>query len=109
MAEPIDELVQRWKQNPSPAATIALCDALRDSPRTPLVQQVGEFATQRHAADAAVLVAVARMYMESQKFADAQAALVAAGKLASKDGSIYRWLGECLLRRGDADRAEKVL
>jgi hypothetical protein len=109
MAEPIDQLVQRWKQNPSPAATIALCDALRESPRAPLVQQVGEFATQRHASDATVLVSVARMYMESQRFGDAQAVLVSAGKIASKDGSIYRWLGECLLRRGDADRAEKVL
>ena len=109
MAELIDELVRRWKQNPSPAATIALCEALRENPRTPLVQQVGEFATQRHSADAEVLVSVARMYMESHRFGDAQSVLVAAGKIASKDGTIYRWLGECLLRRGDADRAEKVL
>jgi tetratricopeptide (TPR) repeat protein len=109
MAEPIDELVQRWRQNPSPAATIALCEALRETPRGPLVQQVGEFATQRHAADAGVLVSVARMYIHSTRFADAQSVLVAAGKLAPRDGIIYRWLGECLLRRGDADRAEKVL
>jgi predicted negative regulator of RcsB-dependent stress response len=109
MAEPIDELVQRWKQNPSPAATISLCDALRASPRAPLVQQVGEFATQRHAGDVAVLVSVARMYMEAHRFGDAQGVLVAAGKQAPRDGGIYRWLGEVLLRRGDADRAEKVL
>lgn len=109
MAEPIDELVQRWKQNPSPAATIALCEALRESPRPALVQQVGEFATQRHAADSGVLVSVARMYIEAHRFGDAQSVLVAAGKLAPRDGTIYRWLGECLLRRGDADRAEKVL
>lgn len=109
MAEPIDELVQRWKQNPSPAATIALCDALRVNPRAPLVQQVGEFATQRHGTDVAVLVAVARMYMEAHRFGDAQAVLVAAGKQAPRDGNIYRWLGEVLLRRGDAERAEKVL
>lgn len=109
MAEPIDELVQRWKQNPGPAATIALCDALRVNPRAPLVQQVGEFATQRHGSDVPVLVAVARMYMEAHRFGDAQAVLVAAGKLAPRDGNIYRWLGEVLLRRGDAERAEKVL
>ncbi|HEX8791754.1 MAG TPA: tetratricopeptide repeat protein [Polyangiaceae bacterium] len=109
MAEPIDELVQRWKQNPSPSATIALCDALRVNPRAPLVQQVGEFATQRHGSDVAVLVAVARMYMEAHRFGDAQAVLVAAGKQAPRDGNIYRWLGEVLLRRGDAERAEKVL
>jgi uncharacterized protein HemY len=109
MAEPIDELVQRWKQNPSPAATVALCDALRVNPRAPLVQQVGEFATQRHGSDPAVLVAVARMYMEGHRLGDAQAVLVAAGKQAPRDGNIYRWLGEVLLRRGDAERAEKVL
>ncbi|HTQ45513.1 MAG TPA: tetratricopeptide repeat protein [Polyangiaceae bacterium] len=109
MAEPIDELVQRWKQNPSPATTIALCDALRVNPRAPLVQQVGEFATQRHGTDVPVLVAVARMYMEAHRFGDAQAVLVAAGKQAPRDGNIYRWLGEVLLRRGDAERAEKVL
>jgi predicted Zn-dependent protease len=109
MADPIDDLVQRWKQNPSSAATIALCEALRSSPRVPLVQQVGEFATQRHGADVAVLLSVAKMYMESHRFADAQAVLVAAGKQSPRDGEIYRWLGEVLLRRGDADRAEKVL
>jgi tetratricopeptide (TPR) repeat protein len=109
MADPIDELVQRWKQNPSPATTVALCDALRVSPRGPLVQQVGEFATQRHSNDVKVLVSVARMYMETSRFADAQTVLVAAGKLAPRDGGVYRWLGEVLLRRGDADRAEKVL
>ena len=109
MGDPIEDLVQRWKQNPSPGSTIALCDALRASPRGPLVQQVGEFATQRHASDVSVLVSVARMYVEARRFADAQSVLVAAGKQAPRDGTVYRWLGEVLLRRGDADRAEKVL
>ncbi|HEY6458609.1 MAG TPA: tetratricopeptide repeat protein, partial [Polyangiaceae bacterium] len=109
MPEPIEELVQRWRQNPSPVATIALCDALRSTPRGPLVQQVGEFATQRHATDVGVLVSVARMYMEAHRFGDAQSVLVGAGKQAPRDGNIYRFLGEVLLRRGDADRAEKVL
>ena len=109
MHEPIDELVQRWRQNPSPVATIALCEALRSTPRVPLVQQVGEFAMQRHGADVGVLVSVARMYIESHRFGDAQTVLVGAGKQAPRDGNIYRFLGEVLLRRGDADRAEKVL
>ncbi|HLK37393.1 MAG TPA: tetratricopeptide repeat protein [Polyangiaceae bacterium] len=109
MADPIEELVQRWKRNPSPATTVALCDALRGNPRGPLVQQVGEFATQRHGGDVAVLVSVARMYMETHRFADAQTVLVAAGKQAPRDAQVYRWLGEVLLRRGDAERAEKVM
>jgi predicted Zn-dependent protease len=109
MADPIEDLVQRWKQNPSPGQTIALCEALRASPRGPLVQQVGEKAMQQHASDASVLVSVARMYLEAQRLGDAQTVLVAAGKTAPRDGAVYRWLGETLLRRGDADRAEKVL
>src|SRR5580692_2676261 len=109
MADPIDELAQRWKQNPSPAATIALCDALRGAPRAAMVQQVGEIATQRHAGDVPVLLSVARMYLEAHRFGDAQAVLVSAGKTAPRDGNVYRWLGEALLRRGDAERAEKVL
>ncbi len=109
MTESIDELVSRWRDDPNPRMTVALCDALRASPSTDLVQQVGQFATQRHSSDPAVLVSVARMYLDTNRFADAQTVLVAAGKQAPRDGAIYRWLGETLLRRGDAERAEKVL
>ena len=109
MPDPIDDLSQRWKRNPDASSTIALCEALRTVARPTLVQQVGEVAQQKHASDVQVLLAVARMYLETQRLSDAQAVLVSAGKLAPRDGSIYRWLGEVLLRRGDADRAEKVL
>jgi Flp pilus assembly protein TadD len=108
MAQLIDDLVLRWKQNPSPATTVALCEALCDSPRLPLVEQVGELATRRHGGDLTVLLSVARMYIESQRLADAQTVLVAAGKQAPADPRVYRWLGEVLLRRGDADRAQRV-
>ncbi len=109
MHDPIDVLVQRWKHDPNPAATVALCEALRESPRRPLVQEVGEFAAQRHANDVTVLVSVARMYVESQRLSEAQTVLLAAGKQAPRDARVYRWLGEVLLRRGDATRASKVL
>ena len=109
MADPIDDLVQRWKVSPSPTATAALCDALRGSARAALVQQVGEFSMQRHAGDVSVMLAVARMYLDGSRLSDAQGALVNAGKVAPRDPDVYRWLGEVLLRRGDAERAEKVL
>ncbi len=108
MDETIDVLVSRWRDNPTPTMTVALCDALRGS-SSDLVVQVGQFAAQRHSADVSVLLSVARMYLDSNRYADAQNVLVAAGKQAPRDGDIYRWLGETLLRRGDADRAEKVL
>src|SRR5271154_4124933 len=109
MADPIDDLVTLWKQDPSAESTIALCDALRGGVRPGLIQQIGDFSAQRHAGDATVLVAVARMYVDAKKLPEAQAVLVAAGKTAPREADIYRWLGEVLLRRGDADRAEKVL
>ncbi len=109
MADPIDELAQRWKHNPSAATTVALCEALRDNPRRALVNEVGGLAAQRHANDVTVIVSVARMYIQSDLLAEAQNLLVAAGKNAPRDARVYRWLGEVLLRRGDATRAEKVL
>jgi hypothetical protein len=109
MPDPIDDLSQRWKRNPDAAATIALCEALRHTSRPTLVQQVGQIATQKHGSQVPVLLAVARMYLDSQRLSDAQSVLVAAGKVAPREGGVYRWLGEVLLRRGDAERAEKVL
>src|SRR5580658_48488 len=109
MPDPIDDLSQRWKRNPDAASTIALCEALRHTSRPTLVQQVGQLATQKHGSQVPVLLAVARMYLDAQLLSDAQSVLVAAGKIAPRDGGVYRWLGEVLLRRGDAERAEKVL
>ena len=56
-----------------------------------------------------MLVATARMYMAAQRLGDAQTVLVTAGKVAPRDAQIYRLLGEVLLRRGDAERALRVL
>jgi tetratricopeptide (TPR) repeat protein len=105
----IDELASQWRAQPNAALTIAMCDALRGVPRVTLVEEVGAFASRDHAGDATVLVAAARMYMAAQRLGDAQTALVSAGKAAKTDPHVYRLLGEVLLRRGDAERAVKVL
>ena len=109
MADAIEELYSRWKENPKdPATTLALCDALRGSGRDPIIQLVGEVTVRDQPDNVAVLVATARMYLEAQRLQEAQTVLVSAGKVAPRDAGVYRWLGEVLLRRGDADRAEKV-
>lgn len=105
--DPIDELEGRWKKSQDVDSTIQLCDAL-SAVRTTLVQQVADFAQVKFASNVPVLIAVSRMYMRANKLAEAQSVLVAAGKIAPRDGLVYRVLGEVLLRRGDADRAEKV-
>ncbi|MBX3233288.1 MAG: hypothetical protein KIT84_33370 [Labilithrix sp.] len=60
-------------------------------------------------ADVGQLIVAARRYLEVRRFDEAQSALLAAGRLQPREGEVYRWLGEVLLRRGDAERAEKVL
>src|SRR5689334_18898723 len=105
--ELIEDLYARWQQNPDIAETMALCEALRGARRPDLVEIVGSHAARQ--ADVGALLAAARMYTDSGRLDDAQAALLAAGRIAPRDGDVYRWLGEVLLRRGDAERAEKVL
>jgi tetratricopeptide (TPR) repeat protein len=105
----IDELAAHWRSRPDAKSTIALCDALRNAPRPTLVEEVGARASRDHAADAGVLLAAARMYMAATRLGDAQTVLVSAGKAAPRDAQVYRFLGEVLLRRGDAERAVRVL
>ena len=107
MAESLDDLYARWQRNPDVSKTVALCDALRGSARADLVDIVGSHASRQ--LDVHTLTAAARMYTDTGRLDDAQQVLIAAGRLAPRDGDVYRWLGEVLLRRGDAERAEKVL
>jgi len=105
--ESIDDLYARWQRNPNAAETAALCEALRHGRRPDLVEIVGSHASRQ--LDVRALLAAARMYIGSDRLDDAQSVLLAAGRLAPRDGDVYRWLGEVLVRRGDAERAEKVL
>jgi Flp pilus assembly protein TadD len=108
MPDTVDDLYARWQHDPADAAmTAALCEALRGTRRPDLVEIVGGHAAQL--LDVRALVAAARMYSAAGRLDDAQAVLVSAGRLAPREGDVYRWLGEVLLRRGDAERAEKVL
>src|ERR1700733_13910482 len=109
MASPIDELAANWRSRPDARATIALCDALRGAPRVTLVEEVGARASRDHAGDAAVLLATARMYMAAQRLGDAQTGRGSAGEVGARDAEVYRLLGEVLRRRGDAERAIRVL
>ncbi|MEO8875565.1 MAG: tetratricopeptide repeat protein, partial [Polyangiaceae bacterium] len=109
MERDIEQLSQSWKDAPDADTTVALCNAMRGPVHATLIQQVGDFARNNLASNVPVLISVARMYMSAQRLSEAQGTLVTAGKLAPRDAAVYRVLGECLLRRGDADRSEKVL
>jgi len=105
----LDELLRQWRSNPDADATIALCSFLGTSSREELIREVAASAETWHTEDGNVMLAVGRMHLDAGFLAEAQAALVAAGKANGRDAKPFRYLGEVLLRRGDALRAEKVL
>jgi len=105
----LDELLKSWRSNPDADATVAVCSFLGGSKRDDLIREVGASAETWHAGSATVMLAVGRMYLEAQMLQEAQTTLVAAGKADARDPRAFRFLGEVLLRRGDALRADKVL
>src|SRR4051812_11690967 len=105
----LDELLRQWRGHPHADATIALCSFLGTSSREELIREVAASAETWHVEDERVMLAVRRMHLDAGFLAEAQAALVAAGKANGRDAKPFRYLGEVLLRRGDAVRAEKVL
>jgi tetratricopeptide (TPR) repeat protein len=109
MGASLDNLIESWKRQPDEQNTILLCEQLGASGQNKLVDEVGKSASVKYASNPNVLVAIARMYMDATRLGDAQGLLVSAGKMAPKNAQVYRWLGEVLLKRGDATRASKVL
>jgi tetratricopeptide (TPR) repeat protein len=105
----LEELLAAWRANPDPDATVALCSQIGTSGREKLVRELGERAAEQHGTDARVMLALGRMYLEAGLLAESQTALVIAGKADPRDPVPFRWLGEVLLRRGDAARAQRVL
>ena len=105
----LDELVARWRKNPDPESTLALCAHLGTAPEEDLIREVATAAETWHRDNHSVMLSVGRMHLEAGLLAEAQAALLQAGKLSPQDASAYRYLGEVLLRRGDALRSERAL
>lgn len=105
----LDELVARWRKNPDSESTLALCAHLGTSREAELMREVGNTAEAWHRDNTSVMLSVGRMYLDAGLLAEAQASFVQAGKLAPSDSAPYRFLGEVLLRRGDAVRGEKAL
>jgi hypothetical protein len=105
----LDDLLSSWRSNPDADSTIALSAYLGGSGQEALVREVGKTAETWHARDMEVMLAVGRMYLDAGLLPESQGALVTAGKADASSPKPFRYLGEVLLRRGDASRAEKVL
>jgi len=105
----LEDLLATWRNNPSADATLQICGRLGAARRPEWVREVGAVAETWYLKDRAVMLAVGRMYLEAGLLDEAQTAFVGASKADSLAPEPFRWLGEVLLRRGDAIRAEKVL
>ncbi|HTQ04906.1 MAG TPA: hypothetical protein VMI54_13665 [Polyangiaceae bacterium] len=105
----LDDLLAAWRKNPDADSTVALCAYVGASGQEALVREIGVTAEQWHARDATVMLSVGRMFLDASLLPEAQASLVTAGKADAANPRPYRYLGEVLLRRGDALRAEKVI
>lgn len=105
----LEELVSAWRSNPDARSTISLAQALARSGRENWIRELGQHALTWHVERADVLIAVGQMYQSAGLLPEAQTALVAAGKAGGREPRPFFLLGQVLLARGDAVRAEKVL
>ena len=101
-----DDLLVAWRDGPDVETTLALCAAVQDETLAHEVLLVAR-SSFSHRSD--VMLAVGRMLMRLDLFADAQTPLVLAGKVDPSDWRPFLELGRLLLRRGDADRGSQAL
>ncbi len=109
--DPIADRIRVWALRPTAEETLTLCDELRRVPgvRGNHVEALARAVAQRHGKDSKVLLALGRLQLAIGKLSDAQQTLVTAGRADPTARGPYRYLGEVLLRRGDAARAERML
>lgn len=121
----LDHLVDRWRADPRPAATLALCQAVaehgeekRRSAHKNLEEwqafldvcaEVSAVAVEVFSDDIDILLSLARMHLAAGSLYESQEVLIRALKRAPNDPTAFRLLGEALLRRGDANRALKAI
>ena len=101
--------MDRWREVQDAPSTLALCAYLGAHPDLELMAEVARAVEQHHSASVEVMLALGRMFLDAGQLAGAQRSLVLASRAAPSDPRPYRYLGEALLRRGDAIRAEGVL
>lgn len=104
----IEALLAGWRNNPTRDATIALCAEVSRAGREDWLREVAASAETWHHADPLVMRAVGRMYLDVGLFGDAESALISAGRADATSHETARLLGEALLRRGDALRAQQA-
>lgn len=104
----LDARLLRFRTAPSVQEGIALSEELLTAGRAREARDVAEAASE-DGANGAALVLVGRSWMAISDLLQAQKALLRAARVSPNEPGPYRWLGEVLLKRGDPERASKVL
>ncbi len=107
--ENLDARLLRFRSDPGMEDAGALAAALLGAERAREALEVAGVHLRVNPRDATMLVLAGRAWMVRGDLLRAQKTLLQAARARSNDPEPYRWLGEVLLRRGDPERAEKVL
>jgi tetratricopeptide (TPR) repeat protein len=105
----LDARLLRFRNRPGSEDAASLAEALLSAERLTEALEVASVGLSRAPNDARLLVVQGRGLFHEGDLLQAQAALLKAARIASASKEPFRWLGEVLLRRGDPQRALKVL
>ncbi|MEM9070542.1 MAG: tetratricopeptide repeat protein [Myxococcota bacterium] len=107
--ENLDARLLRFRNDPATEDPGALAKLLLDAERAREALEVAGVHLRLNPRDGQMLVLAGRAWMVRGDLLRAQKTLLQAARAQGNAPEPYRWLGEVLLRRGDPERAEKVL
>jgi tetratricopeptide (TPR) repeat protein len=105
----LDERLLRFRNRPDEEDASGLAEALLDARRSAEAMEVLDAAMAGAADDPHLLLLTGRAWLGEGDLLRAQQVLLRAARGLPQSAAPLRWLGEVLLKRGDPDRAEKVL
>ncbi|HJK92659.1 MAG TPA: hypothetical protein RMH26_18160, partial [Polyangiaceae bacterium LLY-WYZ-15_(1-7)] len=107
--EQLDARLLRFRNDPRSDDPMPLARELLEAGRAAEALEVAAARLRADPRDADALVLAGRAYLGRDELLRAQKTLLQAARQAPNRPEPYRWLGEVLLKRGDPERAQKVL
>lgn len=108
-AQNLDTRLLRFRNRPGSEDASALAEDLLAADRHDEAMEVAQIGLKAAPEDARLLMVASQGYIKDGDLLRAQALLLRAARSAPDRMEPFRWLGEVLLKRGDPDRASKVL
>jgi tetratricopeptide (TPR) repeat protein len=97
------------RANPRSTAFVALAHALSDLGRDDEAEEISRTGLAQHPNLVTGQVALGRALIGRGRLREAQEQLVEAARANPEHGDVFRWLGELILRRGQAPQARALL